>query len=135
MTPVPDFQRALVAYLKAAPSITALVGTRVVDGPRATTKAPFISIGTAQVIPDDYDRITADQVFMQLDVWVEEPLNWKAHEICGAVKAVLHDVYLDLEQHALAKLLVDSMQVVDDPDGITKHGIIQLSALIEEREP
>jgi hypothetical protein len=36
--------------------------------------------------------------------------------------------------YGLVEMRVDLAQVVSDPDGLTSHGIVQVTALIEEPE-
>lgn len=131
--PLFDLQRAIVTALKADATVAALVGARVIDGrPEAF---PAITVGPSDYVPLDLTCVAARVASLQLDCWIRDssmrfnPL----YALTGAVKAVLHDATMDLDSHALAKLLVTQVRHFRDPDGLTLHGVIALEAEIEER--
>jgi len=46
----------------------------------------------------------------------------------------LHEQELMLAENALAEIRVDFRRVLMDPDGVTSHGVVMVTATIEEPE-
>lgn len=96
--------------------------------------SPYISLGASDVVPADADCITARAETVQLDIWHrDQGRNWPCKQTVDAVRTALHGYAGDLATHALVEMRVVLTRVMDDPDGVTCHGVVQVTALIEER--
>lgn len=126
-----DLQKAVIATLKADASVTALVGQRIYDQVPPNATFPYVSWGPDQVLADKADCQNGFEVFAQIDVWSRAPGKPEAKRIAGAVRAALDDAELTLDDHAL--LLLEHVQTrhLIDPDGSTKHSIVELRALAD----
>lgn len=135
MTTAPDLalQDAVVSALKADAAVAAIVGTRIYDGVPADAKLPYISIGPSDTAPDEADCLPADMVTLQIDIWCrDQGKKHPARTLTRAVREALHQVEADLaDPLAAATMEVVATQVLDDPDGITAHGIVTLQAVVE----
>lgn len=128
-----SLQDAILAALKNDAEVQALVGARIWD--RAPDKAafPHITFGPSDIVPEDYECISARVETVQIDIWSrDQGKKWPCKRIVDAVKGALHRHTADLGDHALASLRVTLARVVDDPDGITVHGIVTCEATVEE---
>lgn len=126
-------QAAIYQALIADAGVAALVGTRIVDGRQAGLDYPNITFGPSDYVEDDAECITGRIEVQQLDIWSRQNgQKYQAKEILDAVKTALHETDLDLGVHGLHSLRLELARVVDDPDGITAHGIIQFAAIVEE---
>lgn len=128
-----DLQKAIINALKADNAVKALVGNpaRVYDKIPGGATFPYVSYGSDQVLSDDADCLTAYEVFVQLDVWSRANGQPEMKRIAGAIRAVLHDAELELDEHALVLLEHQQTRYLDDPDGITSHAAITLRALAD----
>ena len=128
-----ELQDLILARLKGWPALTAILGGRVYDGPPSKPTFPYISLGPSDVVPMDADCFHDREETIQIDVWHrDQGRRWQCKATVDAVKDALHEYAGDLATHALVELRVELARVMDDPDGITVHGVVQVTALIEE---
>lgn len=132
MSPSSALQVAVVEALRADAAVSAIVGARVYDVPPVAPDYPFVSLGPTSVItgrPDGYRQRTE---VIQVDAWAEdERQRQPIKALCDAILEVLDQADLDLAgPHGLARMDLVLMRVMDDPDGITKHGVLQFECEI-----
>lgn len=134
MTSTVELQRAYIAALKADPKIMALVGGVYDRVPAKPYKAKdaYISIGPETAVEDDAECITGIEVTTQIDVWTKAVGKVECKEVTDLVRKALHRKPLVLDGAALVDQWVTLTRIMDDPDGITKHGVVQITARIEE---
>lgn len=134
MSPAEELQRVVFATLKADATLLAMV-----DGVYDRVPAPgfgklqaYVSFGPHQVIPDDADCIVGGDHTLQIDVWSRQVGAVSAKAICGRIKTLLHDQDLPFSVNALADLQVTNVQTFADSDATTTHGVVTVTAAIEE---
>lgn len=135
-SPAVEFQDAVLGLLKADAAVSALVGARIWDRMPASGTYPCITFGPSDFTPDDAECIVGRRETLQIDCWAQaQGRLWPARELADAVKAVLHEpaTLPDLTTHALAEMRVVLVRVFLDADGVTGHGVVQVTGLIEER--
>ncbi|MDI3335868.1 DUF3168 domain-containing protein [Defluviimonas aestuarii] len=126
-------QAMIVTCLKADAAVAAIVGQKVYDKPAATVSAPYLSIGPSDYVPEDADCIDGRTETVQIDCWSEaQDGKREVKALADAVKKALHGYAGTLTIGALVSLEAKLVRVLDDPDGITLHGVVQVEALIEE---
>ncbi len=131
LDPSRDLQKAIVAALKADPDVVALVGQRIYDAVPSGAAFPYVTIGGDEVTQDDAECLEAFDIFSQIDVWSRAVGQPEMKQIAGAVRAVLHDAVLTLDDYALVSLQHQITRYLVDPDGTTHHAAISLRALID----
>jgi hypothetical protein len=125
-------QRSLYQALTSSTDLTTLLGgMRIYDDAPESTAYPFITLG--QSVIRDWSMGTEDGVehSLTLHVWSRSGGNKQVHEITEAIKAVLHDQPLMLEDHHLMNLRHEFSETRLDPDGDTFHGIVRYRAVTE----
>lgn len=128
-----ELQDAVLGLLRADTDVAALVQGRIYDHMPASGGYPCITFGPSDYIEEDADCITARRETLQLDCWVQDHGRlWPARQLADAVKSALHLADAALVQHALVEMRVGQVRVIPDPDGVTGHGIVPVTALIEE---
>lgn len=131
-----DLQDLILVTLKADATLMALINgvwdkvpTNSFDAP----KESYISFGPHDYVEDDAECIVGGEHTFQLDVWSRKVGFPACKQICDRAKALLHEADLTLStSNALVEIRVPSMRILRDPDGTTSHGIITVTALIEE---
>lgn len=121
--------------LKADAQVSALVGSRVYDGapPIKSRTYPDITFGANDYTPEDYQCIFGRDETFQLDCWTREHgRKAQCRDLVDAVKAALHEADLTLTVNALVRIRVVLVRVFNDPDGLTTHGVVQVTADVEE---
>lgn len=135
MTPSVDLQTMIVARLKAYAPLVALVGGRVYDNPPEKPTYPHVSIGASDAIDNDADCIPGRIETVQIDCWTRDGGRLRpAKEIADQVKAALHGFAGELADHALVDMRVELMRAFMDADGLTAHGVVQVSCIVEEAD-
>ena len=126
------FQKWLVDTLAADPAVSGFVGDRVYDGAPADAAFPYLSLDAGDFTPADADGIVGREETVQIDIWARENGRLRpAKEIADAIRTLLEGRSADLEEGALVDLTL-GVRVVRDPDGISAHGIVTVTALIDE---
>lgn len=128
-----SFQDLVLAKLLASAEVAAIVGDRIVDGNDDDLGFPNITFGPSDFTPDDVDCIRGREETLQIDCWTRDGgKKWPCRKLVDAVKGVLHDAEGELGAGALVLMRVDLVRVFADPDGITTHGVVQVTGVIEE---
>ena len=141
LAPDHDLIKAAIAALKATLAVSEQVGDRIYDrvpekaSGRPGVQYPYISMGPTSIAPGDVDCIDGVEVTIQFDVWSqgagEAYSSAECRSIVEAIRKALHDAELDLEDNALAVLTFELGRTLRDPDGVTNHGVIQFTAIVE----
>lgn len=130
-----ELQELIEATLKADAAVSAIVVARVYDiaPPEDRRTYPDITFGPSDLVPDDMECILGREETFQLDCWTQEHGRLKGcRAIVDAVKRALHLAPLSLSENALVLMRVELTRVLRDPDGIRGHGIVQVTASVEE---
>lgn len=127
------FQDLLLAKLMADPVVSSLVGNRVWDSPPTSPEFPYIALGATDFTPTDVDCIDMREETVQIDIWTRaNGRKWPCKQIVDAIVNVLRRFKGDLTAGALVGVRLELSRIFDDPDGITVHGVVQVTAMIEE---
>jgi Protein of unknown function (DUF3168) len=134
MAAVPSWtlQRSLYQALASSPDLTTMLGgIRIYGDAPQSAACPFITLG--QSVIRDWSTGTEDgaEHSLTLHVWSRSGGKKEAYEIIEAIKAVLHDQPLVLEDHYLINLRHEFSETRLDPDGDTFHGIVRYRAVTE----
>jgi hypothetical protein len=135
-SPAFEVQAKVYATLKANAALMALVSDVYDTIPASPwgAKLAYASFGPMDGLPDDSDCIDSETHSMQIDVW-SRATGGKAvcKKMVDAVKNALHEADLELTDNALIEINLERYAVLDDPDGLTKHGVLQFRVAVEVR--
>jgi hypothetical protein len=128
MTPSLDLQDMIYKRLTTDPNVT----WPVFD--RAPPQQPmgFIDFGLEDVIEDDDECITGTNHQFQVNLYHSQDGMAELKEQMGRVKQSLHNYDGELTDNALHSIRFIRSNVLEEPDGINYHGVLQFEALIEE---
>lgn len=127
-----DLQKAVVSALRS--SSPSIADGRIYDDPPISAQFPYVSYGSDQVFSDDVDCIVSFEIFLSLDVWSRAVGQPEMKRIIGEIRQALHGADLSLDDFALVSIEHNSTRYLDDPDGKTKHGIVEFRALVDGAE-
>ena len=131
-----EFQKLVVLTLRGDPGVSAIIADRVETSQPASARFPYISIGASDTLPDDAACIDAQIETLQLDCWSrQQGNNIECKRLVSAVKRALHwagDGGGIMAPANVDFLYVNSIRVLEDPDGITGHGIVSVQARLWE---
>lgn len=124
-----QLQKAIFAALTAAP---ALVDGRVFDTVPADTPAPYIKIGEAQVLDDGTDCADGWEVFTDIDIWSEPETGSKLEVMSIGADVVPRLLAITaIDGFTVVISAIENARYLDDPDGVSKHGIITVRHVLE----
>lgn len=121
-------QRAYYERLKAE---IPEVAERVYDSIPASTAFPYIQIGDIQVISDGAGCIDSTEVYVTVHVWSRAQGQVENRRISGNARTALHEWLPDLPGFSIVEHEHRDTRTLDDPDGITSHGVMTFRALID----
>lgn len=131
-SPSEDLQKAVRDFLLADPDISVLVGSRVYDGVPEEPGNPYVAFGSSDYADDRANCIDGLRETLQIDVWYEDQARLRrCKALTWLIWSKLQGASLSLATHALADLNVFLAKVEADPDGITAHGVVQITADLE----
>ena len=125
-------QKLIFDTLRAEAVVTSLIGSRVYDRVPEGPTFPYVSFGAYDFVSDESDCIDAGEHTLQIDVWSRSVGRVQAKQITDAVRRSLHGLDADMGAFGLVEMRADFAQVIGDPDGLTSHGIVTVTAMIEE---
>jgi hypothetical protein len=127
-------QKIIFARLTTFAPLQALIAARIYDAPKRDSVAfPYVSFGPCDITIDDADCIDGREEALQIDCWSRREGGQKqVKQIADAVKKALHEWQAEPDVGALVSMRVIKIRVFNDPDGITTHGVVTVSAMIEE---
>lgn len=130
MTPSLDLQDMIYRRLVADDTIT----WPVFDRADPQQGLPYIEFGPEDVQEDDDECIVGTNHQFQVDLYSSEAGRADLKEMMGLVKRSLHNYPGELTDNALHSIRFVRMTVIQEPDDISFHGVVQFEALIEEPE-
>lgn len=132
-----DLQNGVYNKLAADAPLNALVvgiydnPTQVAD-PSDNTQFPFITVSDSIEREWDTDTEEGHTADLQIHIWSRAHHAIEAKQIADAVVNVLHRGTITIENHVLIGCDYMSRTVLRDPDGITRHGIVEFRIVYEE---
>lgn len=99
---------------------------------RATKSAvyPYATLGVSYWTDDSVECIEAREVTLQIDVWHSQLSKGAAEDLTDDIATALRG-WADEAALTMHPLRVSLVRVMDDPDGVSVHGVVQVEAMVE----
>lgn len=125
-TYAPDVQGAVYQILSdaALPSVGSITDHKISDPKKEDY--PHVQIGDWLSLPDDVQCADGSEEFLTLHVWSRQRGQTEIKTIIGAIDAALDGVALLVAGLASCHCQIDRARIVEDPDGLTLHGLVTL---------
>lgn len=127
-----DLVLAVWSALKAASPVIA--GGRIFEAvpvgiDNTDSNFPYVVIGETQAIGDDTDTsagLSDDGIiaYVTIHVWSRYRGKAEVHTVNSQIRSALHGIGLNVTGRESALCWIDSMMAMDDPDGVSRHGVI-----------
>ncbi|WP_165932073.1 DUF3168 domain-containing protein [Neorhizobium sp. JUb45] len=131
-----NFQDVLLALLMDSDAVHAVAENRVFDGVPANAAFPYISFGPSDFRLADADCISAREETVQIDCWARDRGRiWPCKKLVDAVVTAVRDLVDDEEfaaERGVFGVRVEMARVFMEADNLTAHGVVQVTASIEE---
>lgn len=122
------------AYKLRLKAQVAAVSGRVYDRAPDNVVFPYIEIGDIQTVDDGADCLDSTEIFVTLHVWSRASnARVECSTLNAACRAALHKWRPDLTAagYRVVEHMHQDTRTLDDPDGITAHGVLTFRALID----
>lgn len=119
-------QAAIFARLVAAAVVD---DGRVIDGEASDPVKigfPYVQIGETQTLDDDVVGRAGVEEFLTLHIWSRYRGQIEVKSIAAAIETDLHASSLIVEGFETVDVFIRDLRVFDDPDGLTRHGVLTL---------
>lgn len=133
MSVLNEFQKHIRDLLIGDTAVAGFVTDRVYDNVPENKLFPYISFGPHEVIEDDADGVDCGEHTLQLDVWTNTIGVVEAKKIISAARKALHRNNTEMTVNAIVTLEVSAIRVFPDPTPPITHGVITITANIEEK--
>ena len=91
---------------------------------------PFITLGEETTIDYSTKTATGSETTINIHIWSQYKGSKQTKEIMDKVHDLLHDSNLSVTGFNLINLRFEFSDIMRDPDGITRHGVMRFRAII-----
>ena len=125
-------QKAIYQRLAADADLVSLLGApRIYDDVPRHADFPYLTLGTIAAADWSSDASAGSEHELTVHVWSRGGGKKQAFAILEAARNALHEADLVLDGHHLVSLRCEFAEVRDDPDRLTRHGVLRLRAVTE----
>lgn len=125
-------QFALQSSIYTALNVSAITSTlacgvydEVIEG----NSYPFITLGEETAIDYSTNNLVGAETTINIHIWSRYKGSKQTKEIMDKVHDLLHDVSLTVSGVNLINLRFEYSDIMRDPDGITRHGVMRFRAI------
>ena len=125
-------QFALQSTLYSALNVSAITSTlscgvydEVIEG----NSYPFITLGEETVTDYSTKNLVGAETTVNIHIWSRYKGSKETKQIMDKVHDLLHDVSLTVSGVNLINLRFEFSDIMRDPDGITRHGVMRFRAI------
>ena len=103
---------------------------KVYDRATKSVSHPYVTLGPSYWTDDSVECIEAREITLQIDVWHSQESKGVAEDLTDDIATALRG-WADTDALTMHPLRVSLVRVMDDPDGQSVHGVVQVEAMIE----
>ena len=111
-------------------AITTTLSCGVYDEVIEGNTYPFITLGEETTIDYSTKTATGSETTINIHIWSQYKGSKQTKEIMDKVHDLLHDSNLTVTGFNLINLRFEYSDIMRDPDGITRHGVMRFRAII-----
>ena len=111
-------------------AITTTLSCGVYDEVIEGNTYPFITLGEETTIDYSTKTATGSETTINIHIWSQYKGSKQTKEIMDKVHDLLHDIDLTVTGFNLINLRFEYSDIMRDPDGVTRHGVMRFRAII-----
>lgn len=123
-------QERIYSTLNGDSNLTSTQGAAVYDEVPENSSFPYVQIGGETAIDYGTKDVNGSEVTINLDVWSQYKGSKEVKNLMDRIHTLLHDSDLNVTGHNLVNLRFEFGDVLRDPDGITRHGVMRFRAVM-----
>jgi len=123
-------QSTVYSTLTGDSTLTTSLGASIFDEVPEGTATPYVTIGEDTTTDYSAKGIDGSDITVNIDVWSEYKGSKECKEIMDRIHDLLHDSNLSVSGFNLVNLRFEFSDILRDPDGVTRHGVMRFRAII-----
>ena len=123
-------QSKIFTTLNTDNTLTSTLGANVFDDVQEETAFPLVVLGEDTTVDFSTKDLIGSETTINIDVFSRYRGSKETKEIMDRIHSLLHDSSLTVSGVNLINLRFEFSDVIRDPDGITRHGIMRFRAII-----
>jgi hypothetical protein len=123
------FQQAIYSALNVS-ALTSDLSCAVLDEVKQSQNYPFLTIGEETAIDYSTKDVIGGEYTVNIDVWSQYKGSKETKQIMDKVHDLLHNNNLSVTGFNLINLRFEFSDILRDPDGVTRHGVMRFRAVI-----
>ena len=123
-------QTAIYNTLTNDSNLTNTLGTSVYDDVPEGSSFPYIQIGQDTINEYGTKDLDGADTSLTLHIWSQYKGAMQTKNIMDRLHSLLHDSNISVTGFNLINLRFEFGDILRDPDGVTRHGIIRFRAII-----
>jgi|TARA_Y100000114_G_C11596692_1_gene248377 hypothetical protein len=123
-------QEAIYSRLNSDSNLTSTLGASIFDEVPHGTATPYVSIGYGSQTEFDTKSESGSTNTLNLHIWSEYKGAKECKQIMDRIHDLLHNHSLSVTGFNLINLRFEFSDILRDPDGVTRHGIMRFRAVM-----
>ena len=123
-------QSTIYSTLSGDGNLTTTLGASVFDDVPESTSFPYVQICEDNVTEFDTKDVNGSETTLTLHIWSEYKGSKETKQIMDRVHDLLHDSSLSVSGFNLINLRFEFGDIMRDPDGKTRHGVMRFRAVL-----
>ena len=123
-------QTTIYSTLNGDNTLTNTLGAGVFDEVVENASYPFVSLGEETAVDYSTKDLDGGEFTINIHVWSQYKGSKQTKEIMDRIHDLLHDSSLSVSGFNLINLRFEFSDILRDPDGVTRHGVMRFRAII-----
>jgi len=123
-------QTTIYSTLSNDNTLTNTLGAGVFDEVVENATYPFVALGEETAIDYSTKDLNGGEFTINIHVWSQYKGAKQTKEIMDRIHDLLHDSSLSVSGFNLANLRFEFSDILRDPEGITRNGVMRFRAII-----
>jgi len=122
-------QQAIFSALNVS-AVTSDLSCGVFDDVPQSASYPYIALGEETAVDFSVKDIQGGDFTVNIHVWSQYKGSKETKQIMDKIHDLLHNINLTVTGFNLINLRFEFSDIMRDPDGITRHGVMRFRAII-----
>ena len=123
-------QTTIYSTLSSDNTLTSTLGAGVYDEVTEGATYPFVALGEETAIDYSTKDLDGGETTINVHIWSQYKGSKETKQIMDRIHDLLHDSNLSVTGFNLRNLRFEFSDIMRDPDGVTRHGVMRFRAII-----
>ena len=123
-------QTAIYSTLSSDSNLTSTLGAGVFDEVTEGATYPFVALGEETAVDYSTKDLVGGETTINIHIWSQYKGSKETKNIMDRIHDLLHDSDISVSGFNLINLRFEYSDIMRDPDGVTRHGVMRFRAII-----